>query len=290
MSTTSNEFELQEILKQRKKKEIQKRKLEIEERKLHQIQERKVNNTSVYISNIDISSLATKEDASKVREQLVKEFSRFGVIRKDEDGVQKCTMYKDENGKLKGDALVIYANPESVPFAIDIMNGFDFNGTKLHVEKAIFEPVEASILEDKVNSTLLPSKRLKTDNHHPESKVEDRSVVLANIIDIYADLDDDELEDIKEDIKEGCQQFGKIAAYKFYENKGEATVTFTLEKSAQECQKYMDGRFFDGRKVLAFISSKANIEQGVSGEDSDIPDVQYDDVIEENDVFIQGDT
>ncbi|CAB4253574.1 similar to Saccharomyces cerevisiae YNL286W CUS2 Protein that binds to U2 snRNA and Prp11p, may be involved in U2 snRNA folding [Maudiozyma barnettii] len=290
MDTVNDELELQETLKENKKKEIHKRKLEIEEQKQHQIEERKANNTSVYISNIDVSGLGTDDKVFEVQEQLIKEFSKFGIIRKNTDGLRKCNMYRDENGKFKGDALIVYAKPESVPFAIEIMDGFEFKGKTLRVQKAVFEPLEQSIsgcIDAKICHL---TKKLKTNRQNSlssDEKIGDKTVVLDNIIDIYADFDVDELDDIKEDIKEGCQQFGEIISYYLDQDKGKATLTFTLENSAQECQKYMDGRFFDGREVLAFIGSKENIEPK-SEEGSDISEIKYEDIEDNGAIFIQN--
>ena len=54
-------------------------------------------------------------------------FCKCGVIAEEIDSHHpRIKMYTDENGKFKGDALVVYFRPESVNLAIQMLDDTDF--------------------------------------------------------------------------------------------------------------------------------------------------------------------
>lgn len=66
--------------------------------------------------------------------------SKCGVIMKDPRTHKlKIKIYRNENGEAKGDATCCYVKMESVSMALEILDGWTFNGHKIHVEKAKFE-------------------------------------------------------------------------------------------------------------------------------------------------------
>jgi HIV Tat-specific factor 1 len=75
-------------------------------------------NTAVYVTSIPLD--ADSEEISRV-------FSRCGVIAEEIDsGDLRIKMYEDEEGKFKGDALVVYFRPESVQLAIQMLDDTEF--------------------------------------------------------------------------------------------------------------------------------------------------------------------
>ena len=93
-------------------------------------------NTAVYVTSIPLD--ATVEEVHDV-------FCKCGVIAEEIDSHRpRIKMYTDENGKFKGDALVVYFRPESVNLAIQMLDDSDFrlgqtgpNG-KMRVQAADF--------------------------------------------------------------------------------------------------------------------------------------------------------
>jgi len=113
--------------------------LEKNKRKLDKLKEKKKEkwyapkvNANIYISGLpkDITEF-----------ELTEYFSRCGFIRKDPKTNQnKIKLYKDINGKNKGDALVSFLREESVSMAVDLFNQTEIRlGYRIGIEMAKFE-------------------------------------------------------------------------------------------------------------------------------------------------------
>ena len=75
-------------------------------------------NTAAYVTNLPLDA-----DADEVGEV----FSKCGVIAEEIDGRKaRIKMYTDEQGKFKGDALVVYFRAESVDLALQMLDDTDF--------------------------------------------------------------------------------------------------------------------------------------------------------------------
>ena len=90
-------------------------------------------NTAVYVTNLPLDT--TEEEIKSV-------FSRYGVISEEIDtGKPRIKLYRNDDGSLKGDALVIYFRPESVSLAISMLDDSPLRmGTPsiIHVQAADF--------------------------------------------------------------------------------------------------------------------------------------------------------
>lgn len=65
---------------------------------------------------------------------------KCGVIMKDPRTRKlKIKIYRNENGEAKGDATCCYVKIESVEMALQILDGWKYNGHEIHVEKAKYE-------------------------------------------------------------------------------------------------------------------------------------------------------
>lgn len=75
-------------------------------------------NTAVYVTSIPLDA-----DFEEIRDT----FSKCGVIAEEIDsGRERVKMYLDDNGKFKGEALVVYFRPESVNLAVQMLDDTDF--------------------------------------------------------------------------------------------------------------------------------------------------------------------
>ncbi|AQZ09353.1 CUS2 (YNL286W) [Zygosaccharomyces parabailii] len=207
--------------------------------------------SAIYLSNL--CRRQTTED------QLVKEFSKFGVIKKDQFSRFKCKLYKDDNGDPKGDALIVYARHESVPLAIEMMNGYELNGSEIKVEVAQFENRKRSLQDGEENRS---HKLAKKQDREGEANQSINCVVkIGNVLDLYQDFNEEELDDIKQDLFYGCKEVGEVKRIHFNVIKGEAEVQFENEQEARSCCIVMNGRFFDGRKLLVYRLNEENASQ-----------------------------
>jgi HIV Tat-specific factor 1 len=75
-------------------------------------------NSAVYVTSLPLD--ATVEEINEV-------FSKYGIIAEEIDSNKpRIKLYTDEDGKPKGDALVVYFRPESVALAIQMLDDSDF--------------------------------------------------------------------------------------------------------------------------------------------------------------------
>ena len=75
-------------------------------------------NTAVYVTSIPLDA-----DFEEIRDT----FSKCGVVAEEIDsGRERVKMYLDDNGKFKGEALVVYFRPESVNLAVQMLDDSDF--------------------------------------------------------------------------------------------------------------------------------------------------------------------
>lgn len=75
-------------------------------------------NTAVYVTSLPLDVTAP---------EVASVFSKYGVIAEEIDsGGPRIKLYRDDNGKTKGDALVVYFRSESVSLAIQMLDDTDF--------------------------------------------------------------------------------------------------------------------------------------------------------------------
>lgn len=234
-------------------------------------------------------------------EELEHTFSRFGVIAEDlKTGEKKIRLYKDEEGRPKGDALVIYFKPESVPLAVELMDDTKIRPTderNIKVQKADYSYKKNHSNESSQNGA---EQERGTEKKKQLTAAEKRKIQKLN--NKLADWDDDdydkdvpkknprvvvlkhvftlrELEEdvtaaleIKEDIREGCEDIGPVTNVVLYdqEPEGVVTVKFKTEDDALQCVRRMDGRYFGGQTLEAeLLELGVKYAKSKSGNDDD---------------------
>jgi HIV Tat-specific factor 1 len=85
----------------------------------------------------------------------------------------------------------------------------------------------------------------------------DKLVILKHMFTL-AELEEDPaaILDIKEDIREECAKLGEVTNVVLFdlEEAGVASVRFAKQEAARQCVALMNGRAFDGRRVVAFVA------------------------------------
>lgn len=240
LTDDSNATEAQKEIQEKKKQKLQELKQEKQTRKKSPPQ------TAVYVSKLPLDVDLT---------ELKQIFSKYGIIAEDLlTGKPKIKLYSDDKGDFKGDALVVYLKPESVELAIQMLNGTKLRvkGEDISVQKAEFK--EKTETEGNTSKRPLTEeerqtirKRLKALNdkagdwHGDDDTINPkwlRTVVIKRAFTLQ-ELKEDPLvkEDVKEDMKEGCEAIGAVDKVIVFdqEEEGVVMVRFVNGDSAVKC-------------------------------------------------------
>ncbi|KAI9653504.1 MAG: hypothetical protein M1821_007012 [Bathelium mastoideum] len=238
-------------------------------------------NTAIYVTKLPLDT--DLEEVQRV-------FSRCGLIAQNIDNDEpRIRLYADDQGNLKGDALIVFFRRESIQLAIDLMDGAEFRlgdkSTVIGVKEADwnYKKVKTAELEETLEGNGQSGKS-KAKAAKEKQKIKARTQAMNNRL---ADWDDDdpqvlpetnprfdkvvvlkhmftlkELEEdpaavleIKEDVRDECGKVGEVTNVVLYdkEEDGVVTVRFGNAQSAKACVNVMNGRYFSQQKVEAYI-------------------------------------
>ncbi|KAJ6120528.1 nuclear mRNA splicing factor-associated protein [Penicillium sp. IBT 18751x] len=227
-------------------------------------------NTAVFVTSIPLDVTF---------DEIRDTFSKCGVIAEEIDsGNPRIKMYNDDDGKFKGEALIVYFRPESVNLAIQMLDDSDFrlgergpNGP-MRVQAADFSfksqkdaPKQTNMRDKKKiieRTQRLNSKLADWDDDDPSTLPEttsrmERVVILKHMFTLQ-ELEEDvaAILDIKQDIRDECSKIGEVTNVVLYdkEPEGVVSVKFVDPQAALQCVKNMDGRYFGGTRVEAYVS------------------------------------
>jgi HIV Tat-specific factor 1 len=120
-------------------------------------------NRAIYISNLP---------GDVTKDELEKEFSRFGIIDKGINGEPRIKFYTDDEGNFKNEALIVFFKKESIANAIRIMDGFplrpgDYENGDISVKEA--DPANKKVQDgDQVVSKLSRKDRKESERVRAE--------------------------------------------------------------------------------------------------------------------------
>ncbi|KEQ94429.1 hypothetical protein AUEXF2481DRAFT_98602 [Aureobasidium subglaciale EXF-2481] len=267
-------------------------------------------NSAVYVTGVPLD--ANIDEIHDV-------FKKYGIIEEDiHTNLPKIRMYADDEGNFKGEAKVIYFKPQSVSLAITMLDGTDFRKPgegNLHVE--LVDDSYSNKNKDQkdqkekkeVSVENIKKRRPKQDRYLAIEKTKQMNARLADWDDDdpsvvapppnpskYAkmvvlkhmftldELDEDAgaLIDIKADIRDEASKYGEVTNTVLYdlEAQGVVTVRFKEADSAALCAEAFNGRWFDKRKIIAYVpqhreeynKSKGSGQDGLQDIDEDEPD------------------
>ncbi|XP_057661975.1 HIV Tat-specific factor 1 homolog [Diorhabda carinulata] len=217
-------------------------------------------NTSVYVSNLPIDI---------TEEEFIDLMQKCGLVMRDvQSGKFKIKLYKDTSTKnLKGDALCTYIKVESVDLSLKLLDGYEFKGNKIKVERAKFQmkgefdPSLKPKMKKKKDKLKIKKQQEKLFDWRPEKKVGEKSkheriVIVKNLFDpkIF-DTDVGLILEFQQDLREECSKFGEVRKVQIYDRhpEGIAQINMSTPEEADQIVTILNGRWFMKRQLSAEI-------------------------------------
>lgn len=209
--------------------------------------------TKVYVSNLPTTIS---------EEEFVQFMSKCGMVEFDVRSKNpKVKLYKDGESQIKGDGLCSYIKPESVELALTILDGSDFQGKKISVQRAKFEM--KGDYDPKLKPKKLSKKQIEKakkqkerlfawvpDKMRGERGKHEKVVVIKNMFDVSA-LDEDPglILDYSNNIRSQCSKFGHVVKVLLYDKhpEGVCQIFFKEPSEADMAVQMLNGRLF-GKK------------------------------------------
>lgn len=217
-------------------------------------------NTKVYVSNLP---------PDVTEEEFVDVMQKCGLIMRDPNtGNMKIKLYKEPGTDvLKGDALCTYIRVESVDLALNLLDGSDFKGNKIKVERAKFQmkgtydPKLKPKTKKRKEKQKLKRMQEKLFDWRPEKLKGERAkhervVILKNIFEpSMFDKDVGLILEIQNDLREECAKFGDVRKVTIFDRhpEGVAQINMSCPEEADECVNVLNGRWFGKRQLTAEI-------------------------------------
>ncbi|KAJ8975510.1 hypothetical protein NQ317_010625 [Molorchus minor] len=182
------------------------------------------------------------------------------------DLMQKCGL---EHGTdlLKGDGLCTYIRIESVDLALKLLDGYEFNGHKIKVERAKFQlkgeydpetetKNEKEERQTKVEETARKAVRLATREENWRQSQAQKVVIVSNLFDpTIFDTDVSLILEFQQDLREECSKLGEVRKVIIYDRHpdGVAQINMGSPEEADQVVELLNGRWFMKRQLSAEI-------------------------------------
>jgi HIV Tat-specific factor 1 len=181
-------------------------------------------------------------------DEIKEHFSKCGILQEDAQRQPKIKLYQ-EDGKFTGNALIMYAKPESVELAIQLLDDAELrlgnSDSRLKVTKAEFKPKEVKEQqpkdpkERKKHSKQLDKKLgwFEEDDSKQMEKFNKICILKHCFSPKEIDQDPTLLIDLKEDVRDECEKLGKVTNVTLYDTHpdGVISIRFHDGESAKAC-------------------------------------------------------
>ena len=248
-----------------------------------------MENKAIWISNLP-------PDTTK--EELEKEFVRFGIIDKGADGEPRINLYNDkESGKFNGTAMIKYFKKDSIDLAIRMMDDYylrpgDASHGTIRVQEADMSYKKEKD-GDAVASKLTRKDRKASERNRAElnrklaewsdneeevaQTFASKKNKWAKIVIIKRAFTLEELEEdvgayieIKDDMRDVGEKYGDVTNCTLYDKEAEGIVTvrFREFEAAEAFVKGYQGKSYDGRKLeLSLAEDKPRFKKSARDEE-----------------------
>jgi HIV Tat-specific factor 1 len=209
-------------------------------------------------------------------EEFLSFFKTAGIIAKDPITLKPMIkIYRDDDCVPKGDGRVTFLKVLSITNAFTLLDGFDFRPPEGHTVK-----LEIAKFENKEGKPTRPAPSKKQRRYNQEQselgwdETERRHVIIKYMFDpIEAAKDPNFYENLRAEIETEFSKIAPVEALKIFERnpEGVVAVKYGYEIEAQKCIEKMNGRWFDGRQLVAefydgwtnyFVEESAEEEKG----------------------------
>lgn len=217
-------------------------------------------NTNVYVSNLPLN----------IEEQeFVDLMQKCGLVMRDPtNGNFKVKLYKEPGtGYLKGDALCTYIRIESIDLALNLLDGYNYKGHILKVERAKFQlkgefdPKLKPKMKKKKDKLKLKKQQEKLFDWRPEKKEGERAkheriVIVKNLFEpSIFDKEVSLILEFQEDLREEAGKIGEVRKVIIYDRhpEGVAQINMASPEEAEQVVAMLNGRWFMKRQLTAQI-------------------------------------
>ncbi|CAG9841207.1 unnamed protein product [Diabrotica balteata] len=217
-------------------------------------------NTNVYVSNLptDINE-----------EEFIDLMQKCGLVMRDpHSGKFRIKLYREPGTDLlKGDGLCTYIKIESVDLSLQVLDGYNYKGQTIKVERAKFQmkgdfdPSLKPKMKKKKDKLKLKKQQEKLFDWRPEKKLGDRAkhervVIVKNLFDpkIF-DVDVGLILEFQQDLREECSKYGEVRKVQIYDRhpEGVAQINMGTPEEAEQVVPLLNGRWFMKRQLTAEI-------------------------------------
>ncbi|CDS43614.1 HIV Tat specific factor 1 [Echinococcus multilocularis] len=210
-------------------------------------------NTHVYVSGLPPTITEAEFTAL---------MSKCGIIMNDPlTDKLRIKLYRDEEGKPKGDGRCCYIKIESVDLALQILDGLQYEpGYILHVERAKFQPKKDFDYTKHRRLTAKEKKKFKQKQENlfkwkPDANKlirgkKERVIILRGVFDEKdLGLDVSLIPEIRERVRTQCAKVGAIKKIVVYDTnpEGVVSVTFSTPEEADVAVGFLDKALFTYR-------------------------------------------
>ncbi|KAF2463181.1 uncharacterized protein BDR25DRAFT_246388, partial [Lindgomyces ingoldianus] len=230
----------------------------------------KAENKAVYVTGLPLD--ATADEIDDV-------FSRYcGMIAVGTDGNKRIKLYNGDDGKFKGEALVVFFRKESIAQALRMLDEQPLRiggGEIMHIQEADMSYKKNEIaqlkgmakkaqvqnraaMEREVNDWSEDEEILKELPVDEKKENKHKKIVIVKHAFTLEEIEENPalILDIKQDLREEAEKHGPVTNVVLYDKEPDGIVTVRFQSTASTEGFIMntDGRFYGGQQLESVVA------------------------------------